>query len=181
MTIKAVEETIHHVRGWMDDDDGYWEYLDSNEMSTRYVLIDPIIRALGWDTGDLYHCVVEFKKSGQADYALFDTEGDLAVIIESKNTGYRNLNLLRNNPEAPEQQLAQYVDQSTAKAGVLTNGLIWRLYDLDNARRKLANQLVEPVIDIYQDNAKISQRYIREAAKTLHVNLGAHLFGWPIT
>ena len=53
MTIKAVAGAIDHIRGWMDDDDGFWEYLDGNEMSTRYVLIDPILRELGWDTGNL--------------------------------------------------------------------------------------------------------------------------------
>ncbi len=178
MAIKDVEMAIHDVRGWMDDDDGYWEYLDRNEMSTRYVLIDPILRALGWHTEDLYHCVVEHGKPGRADYVLYDGAGESAMIIESKNTGYRNLNLLRNNPTEPEQQLAQYVREITAKVGVLTNGFIWRLYDLDNSRRKLANQLVEPVIDIYQDNAKIPNRYIRERAKMLHEHLGAHRFGW---
>jgi hypothetical protein len=109
---------------------------------------------------------------------LYNSDGEPAIIIESKNTGYRNLNLLRNNPEEPEQQLAHYVRQCTAKVGVLTNGFIWRLYDLDNSRRKLANQRIEPVIDIYQDNAKIPNRYIRERAKTLHEHLGARRFGW---
>ena len=178
MTIKAVEEAIHYVRGWMDDDDGFWEYLDSNEMSTRYVLIDPILRALGWDTGDLYQCVVEYGKPGRADYILYGADEDPAIIIESKNTGYRALNHLRNNPETLELQLAKYTDGSTAKVGLLTNGLIWRLYDLDNSCPKLANQVIEPVIDVYQDNAKISNRYIRIAAQTLHTHLGAHRFGW---
>ncbi|MXZ89997.1 MAG: hypothetical protein F4W95_13155 [Chloroflexi bacterium] len=182
MTIKAVEEAIHYVRGWMEDDDGFWTYLDSNEMSTRYVLIDPILHALGWDTGDLYQCVVEHGKPSRADYVLFDAndnrDDNPVVIIESKNTGYRALNRLKSNPQDLELQLAKYTDGSTAKVGVLTNGLIWRLYDLDNSRRNLANQIVEPVINVYQDNAKISNRYIHVAAQTLHKYLGAHRFGW---
>lgn len=178
MSIKAVEEAIHHVRGWMDDDDGYWEYLDNNEMSTRYVLIDPVIGALGWDTADLYQCVVEYGKTGRADYILFDADGEPSIIIESKNTGFRNLNLLRNEPEKPEQQLTQYVKENNARIGVLTNGLIWRIYDRTNSRGRLANQIVEPVIDIYQDNAKIPGRYVHEAARMLHENLGSHKFGW---
>ena len=178
MSIKRVEEAIQYVRGWMDDDDDFWAYLDGNEMSTRYVLIDPIIRSLGWDPSDLYQCVVEFRKSGQADYVLFDTDENPAVIIESKNTGFKNLNLLRNNPGAVEEQLAGYLHGSGARAGVLTNGLIWRLYDLAHSRRKLANQLIDPVIDIYQDNAKISRRQIRTAARMLDEHLGAHRFGW---
>lgn len=178
MTIKAVEEAIHYIRGWMNDDDGFWAYLDRNEMSTRYVLIDPVLSALGWDTSDLYQCVVEHGKPGRADYVLFDADDNPAIIIESKNTGYRALNRLKNNPEALEPQLAKYTDGSTAKVGVLTNGLIWRLYDLDNSCRKLSNQIVDPVIDLYQDNAKISNRYIRESARMLHEHLGAQRFGW---
>ena len=122
--------------------------------------------------------MVEFRKTGQADYVLFDTEDNPAVIIESKNTGYGNLNLLRNNPRSAEEQLAGYIAGSGAKVGILTNGLIWRVYDLDNSRRRLANQIVDPVIDIYQGNAKIPGRYIRTAAKTLHEYAGAHRFGW---
>ena len=178
MTIKAVEDAIHRVRRWLDDDDGYWAHLDGNEMATRYVLIDPIIRSLGWDTEDLYHCVPEFKKSGQVDYVLFGPDGNPAVIIEAKNTSYKEYRRFKNNPDALEPQLARYARPSTAKVGVLTNGFIWRMYDLDNSRRKLANQRVEHVVDIYRDNAEISKRSIREEARMLHENVGAHRFGW---
>ena len=178
MTIKAVEQAIYNIRGWMDADEGFWEHLDRNEMTTRYVLIDPIIRSLGWDTADLFQCVPEFRKSGQADYVWFDIDGNPAVIIEAKNTGYKVYRRFRKNPAALEQQLDRYRRRTSAKVGVLTNGFIWRLYDLDNSRRKLANQRVEPPIDIYQDNAKFTKRKIREAARTLHAYLDARRFGW---
>lgn len=178
MTIKAVEETIHRIRGWMDDDDGYWAHLDGNEMATRYVLIDPIIRSLGWDTEDLNQCVPEFRKSGRPDYVLFDTDGNPAVMIEAKNTGCRAYRRFQDNPDVLEPQLDGYTRRSTAKVAVLTNGFIWRLYDLDNARRKLSNQRIEPVIDVYRENASISKRYIHEAARTLHQYLSASRFGW---
>ena len=122
--------------------------------------------------------MVEFRTAGKADYVLFDSDDQPAVIIEAKNTGYANLNLLTKNPEYHEEQLARYVNGSKAKVGLLTNGFIWRLYDLDNPRRKLANQLVDPIIDIYQDNAEISNRYIWQAAKTLYTHLNARRFGW---
>ena len=179
MTIKAVEEAVHQVRQWMVGDN-YWHILDRNEAAVRYILIDPILRALDWEIDNPELCVVEYKQDGQsgpADYVLFDTDVNHAVIIETKNTGNRNLNALRDNPEKLEEQLARYVGSKGNKVGVLTNGLIWRLYDLDNRSRRLENQRVEPIIDVYQNN-KITNRQIREGASILYKYLNAGRFGW---
>ena len=67
--LRPLTEAITQVRAAMDEHE---EKLSKNEMKTRYVLIDPILRALGWDVCDLDIVEVEYgtldKK--RVDYAL---------------------------------------------------------------------------------------------------------------
>ena len=78
MTIRAVEEAIRHARiviaEWGPPVD-YWR-----EDQTRYAFIDPIVRALGWDTGDPKECYPEYPRpegqaNSRADYALLPKTG----------------------------------------------------------------------------------------------------------
>ena len=71
MAIRDVEKAIREVRQTIRS---YW-YPHNHEASTRYALIDPIIRALGWETHDIKQCEVEYPiGDGKVDYALFDQE-----------------------------------------------------------------------------------------------------------
>ena len=38
---------------------------NNHETSTRYLIIDPILRSLGWDLSDPRDCIVEYKVSGE--------------------------------------------------------------------------------------------------------------------
>ena len=179
MTIKAVKEAVQQAREWMVHDH-YWHILDHNEAAVRYVLVDPILRALDWEIDNLEQCVVEYKLDAQSsppDYVLFDADGNDAVVIEAKNTSSRNHHALQGDPSVLEEQLARYIGGKRNKVGVLTNGLIWRVYDLDNRRRQLKNQRVEPIIDIYRDN-KITNQQINDAARILYGRMNAGIFGW---
>ena len=64
----------------------------NSEMSTRYTVIDPVLRSLGWDLSDPSQCVVE-KIAGQkrgrdpyprVDYALLGRDGMVAALVEAK-------------------------------------------------------------------------------------------------
>ena len=60
MTIKAVEEAIRRVRKQVEDyppEEFGYVY---RELATRYLLIDPVVRALDWDMGDFWQCAVEW-------------------------------------------------------------------------------------------------------------------------
>ena len=62
------------------------------ELSTRYMVIDPVLRSLGWDLSDPSHCMVE-SPAGQAagpqarcprvDYSL-RCGGREVVLVEAK-------------------------------------------------------------------------------------------------
>ncbi|RTQ53461.1 hypothetical protein EJV47_01605 [Hymenobacter gummosus] len=62
------------------------DLLKKNEAATRAALIDPILRALGWDTANVRmvepeHVVANKQK---LDYLLKDAAGTVAVVIEAK-------------------------------------------------------------------------------------------------
>ena len=73
MSVSAVDTAIRKirevVREWDEVELRYWR-----EDHTRYGVIDPIIRALGRDTGDPKECHPEYPRpylEGRVDYALF--------------------------------------------------------------------------------------------------------------
>ena len=63
----------------------YEKTLVKNEAATRAVLIDPILRALGWNTANTSMVEVE-KTEGQmvrADYALKDKYDNVKIVVEA--------------------------------------------------------------------------------------------------
>jgi len=66
----------------------YRETLKKNESATRAVLIDPILRALGWDTANTNMVEVEKTMDNvRADYALYDSNAIPRIIVEAKALG----------------------------------------------------------------------------------------------
>ena len=66
------------------DEHGY-QFQDS-EALTRYALIDPLLRELGWDTEDPKAVRPEYYvgKNSHADYILF-ANGIPTIVVESKS------------------------------------------------------------------------------------------------
>ena len=116
------------------------------ETQTRYALIDPILRALGWDTADPKVCYPEWRiKNRRVDYALFpnsdvqDFVNGLAVpaiVIEAKSlyrTGQPKGEYGQAIWEDDIQQLQRYLDAGPRMddgLAVFTNGRRWLLYFL---------------------------------------------------
>ena len=174
MSISAVDTAIRRIREvvkeWDDAELPAW--LESH---TRYGVIDPIIRALGWDTGDPKECHPEYPRpylEGRVDYALFgipdvesigNNSGPPDVVIESK--------ALREPLDDDVPQLQRYVEASPRMrrgVAVLTNGNEWWIYDLTK-RGSFGNKLVEQV------NILTGGR--RSAAQVLNQWLGRPGFG----
>ena len=171
MAVEEVERTIVKVRRVMDD----WEEVDSKhypgetgwlETHTRYAFVDPIIRALGWDTSDPSKCHPEYCRpyngqsignSRRVDYAMFG-EADSgaigqwqavpAIIIEAKAVGTTLERYLDDL-----QEYAQASPRMTQGVAVLTNGGEWRLYQLVKRWRSLSNVNCKTV-DIRDDQQK---------------------------
>lgn len=101
----------------------YQQTLHRNEAATRAVLIDPILRALGWDTANPY--MVEVEKTlaqTRVDYALYDHNADVKIVVEAKSLGG---NLHQQNIV---MSLVTYAFTYGIQDIFLTDGLVWEHY-----------------------------------------------------
>ena len=95
--------------------------LGASETLTRYALIDPLLRELGWDTSDPSAVIPEYTSgSGRADYALMSA-GKPAVMVEAKRLGTP----LRDN--VLTQGITYCMTEGTAHFAV-TDGARWEIY-----------------------------------------------------
>lgn len=114
------------------DKDG--ENLGRYEALTRYALIDPLLRGLGWDTSDPAQVFPEYPvnkliTSGKefSDYALLG-EKDPAAILEAKSLG----TFLRDKVL---EQTIMYCLRESIRYAIATDGQHWEIYDLDQMGR----------------------------------------------
>ena len=98
------------------------EYLSANEIRTRYALIDPLLREMGWDTSDPSAVIPEYRSgSGRADYALMSA-GSPAVMVEAKKLGTP----LRD--DVLTQSISYCLVEGTGHFAV-TDGARWEIYE----------------------------------------------------
>ena len=96
--------------------------LSQNEMLTRYVLIDPLLRALGWDTEDPTLVRPEYHlQFGIADYVLL-SDGKQVAVIEAKKL---NESISGN----AIGQTINYCLQDGTPYFVITDGQRWHVYE----------------------------------------------------
>ena len=116
--MRELLEAIERVRERIER---HGSKLSQNEMLTRYALVDPILRALGWDTEDPEQVVPEFStKAGRADYALL-VKGEPYIIVEAKPLGATLTNAA--------QQGVNYCVTEGIPYFVCTDGNRWVIYD----------------------------------------------------
>ncbi len=103
------------------------------EEATKTAIIMPFFAMLGYDVFNPQEFVPEFtadvgtKKGEKVDYAIVDN-GNPIILIEAKWIG-ENLN-------KHDSQLFRYFATTTAKIGILTNGLIYKFYtDLETPNK----------------------------------------------
>ena len=175
MTVSTVTRAIRHAQHVIME----WEeaahslgYVQWREDQTRYAIIDPILRSLGWKIEDPKQCHPEYPRTlngGSVDYALFrDLNLDTIVvkgmpppdiIIEAKA-------LPVSLAAAQLEKLQRYAEgnpRMTDGLAVLTNGIIWQIYE------------VQPDGTLTRDPKKcvdIEQESLRRAAEGLHMVLG---------
>ena len=102
--------------------DKHRSVLQGNEAQTRLSLIDPLLRALGWDTADPALVRPEYVVNGRrADYALMNAQGEVVVFLEAKNLGEQ----LANH----RSQVVAYASELGIRFPALTNGNEWEVYD----------------------------------------------------
>ena len=87
--VRILKERIKHE--YIDVEEREWiEPIRRNEMRTRYALIDPLLRACGWELDDPATVEIEFGEGpGRIDYVLWDNEGNQYLHIEAKKLDSR--------------------------------------------------------------------------------------------
>ena len=102
--------------------DDHRDAFKQSEALTRSALIDPLLRALGWDTEDPDAVVPEYNaKAGRVDYALL-RDGSPAVMVEAKKL---------DTPlqgKVVEQGISYCINQGVGCFAV-TDGRRWRIYE----------------------------------------------------
>ena len=89
---------------------------------TRYALIDPLLRELGWDTSDPAMVAPEYiSGSGSADYALL-SNGSPAMMVEAKKLG-------TPLQDSVILQVLNYCQMEGTKHFAITDGVRWSIYD----------------------------------------------------
>ncbi len=101
--------------------DVHADALRHNEMQTRYALIDPLLRELGWDTADPHLVIPEYTSGvGRADYALLDN-GKPVMMVEAKK--------LDEPLRGAVSQGIQYCLEGGTKYFAVTDGRRWEIYE----------------------------------------------------
>ena len=98
--------------------------LSKNEIRTRAVLIDPMLKVLGWDAADPALVTVEYEvPPGRADYGLRrGLDNPPVILVEAKRL---------NEPlDTHVGQLLNYALVRGVRYGCLTDGNIWEVYDV---------------------------------------------------
>jgi hypothetical protein len=130
----------------------YENQLRQNEMLTRYALVDPILRALGWDTEDPEQVVPEFQTEvGRPDYIL--CHENLRIGVEAKKFGTAD----RDFEQAYKRALPLWQSEGI-RYYIITDGDRWILWDISKPR----TQNPEPIVDI-----RLSRDNLGDAARQL--------------
>lgn len=140
----------------------YREQLQRNEAVTRAVLIDPVLRALGWEVAnpamvEVEKPVTDRGKSGFLDYHL---NAEKPIIIEAKKLG----ELLENH----FSQLVVYAYALRIDNLFITDGLKWSHY----TNLSPSNQEPTKIIDLEQ----LEEAELTKAAAYFVETLDAALF-----
>ncbi len=128
VTRDELEKTVASVR---DRIDNHRDRLKDDEMVTRMALVDPILRALGWDVADLTRVEVEHNYSrgrDSVDYALWN-DSFRRHSSRVKPAGFVEAKKL-TDPLVYGSDLKIQVDKYRyyTKFVILTDGERWKIY-----------------------------------------------------
>ena len=131
---------------------------EQNEAAVKAQLIQPLLRALGWDLENPDEVQYEYTTgAGRADYALFLNDRKILFIeAKSLNSDIRS----RDNIS----QLARYSFDEGLKWGVLSNGSTWLLFRTFTEDVKVMDRIVWSV-DIAKDDLKSVMRQLISISK----------------
>ena len=151
---RSIADVESAVRLVMANAQEHGRWLAGNETAVRYAWVDPSLWALCWRTWSSRQCLPNFGQGqrGPADYALFDPDGNVAVLIMvGTEPARRRTDRQRLTARAPGMNLG---------VAVLTYGTQWEIYDLHLRPMRFTGKLVE--------NLFLDRDRSKEVARALH-------------
>ena len=155
MLLDDLYQAIEKLRGRMET---HQDKLRQSEALTRNALVDPLLRALGWDTEDPALAMPEYRLgSGFADYALLNS-GKPAIVIEAKKLGMPLYG-------AAEQSVT-YCVNAGIRYFVATDGRKWDVYETHRpvplAEKKIASfDIADSPADVCLDALVLWRRSVQ--------------------
>ena len=123
--IEKLQKTIEAHRG----------YLAEDETRTRQVLIDPLLRKLGWDVSNPNVVQLEYRVGElRADYALM-AKGQPVAVIEAKSLG-------SNLKDRDMGQAFGYASMASISYAIVTDGDKWEMYEVFKRTKLLEEKLL---------------------------------------
>ena len=154
--------------------------LEWNEYKTRYYLIDPILRSLGWDLSEPAQVLVEDSvvNRDRPDYKFLGANADDVplMVVEAKRIFRSDIEYIFSSQEPDEEvydvwveyseedisQLQKYVSDLRVGYAVLTDGNAWCIWDL-----REGNDLAQGSWSAYVWAFCEDLPYVSDALKTL--------------
>jgi len=143
----------------------YGPNLYKSEELTRYVLVDPFLKALGWDTSNPEKVWVDYRlgkgKRRRVDYALFHKEQVIAFVEAEHWGACSQMGQLQNTL----LQLIGYCNLTGVLLGILTDGGCWLVYDVHKPAPVEGKELLE--INFAWDASKVAQKSLALSASSI--------------
>ena len=122
MALDDLKEVIEKLQGRITNHKDYLQ----KEPRTRTLLVDPLLRELGWDVEDPNLVELEYEpessKRMSADYILKNGKNQVAIVeVKPMGKAIENLEVL--------EQADKYASSAGAPFIILTNGVKWLLYE----------------------------------------------------
>lgn len=112
------------------------EFYERNETATRTQIVEPVLRALGWDT--------ENPEEVRPDYSTDEGRPDYTLLQHGKKHLFVEVKKLSVDIERKEilRQLAHYCFGEGMRYGLLTNGAVWVLFKAFQEGTHFAQRIV---------------------------------------
>ena len=152
MALDDLKEVIEKLQGIIKT---HHNYLFGKERRTRQVLIDPLLKALGWDVSDPGAVYLEHNKM---DYALMLNARPVAMI-EAKPLG-------KSLPRKVITQAITYAVENNILYIIVANGDRWEMYEVLKP-----GTLEDKKLMVFQLSEHLSQECALQALRIWKPNL----------
>lgn len=113
------------------------EYIGEKEVRTRVLIIDQILRELGWDVTDPKLIHMEVGSNGSTiDYVLIGESGEYFAVVEAKRSK-------EGLSSAHRRQASGYAVELGVSFAILTNGSRWEAWEVNSGTARKKAMIVE--------------------------------------